>query len=43
LVSEGTLSLKKILGAKNPADMLPKVVTTEKLKLCAASTGLRDN
>ncbi|GJV10770.1 hypothetical protein Tco_1352311 [Tanacetum coccineum] len=43
LVSEGTLSLKKILGAKNPADMLTKVVTTEKLKLCAASTGLRDN
>ncbi|GJT93971.1 putative RNA-directed DNA polymerase [Tanacetum coccineum] len=25
----------KILGAKNPADMLTKVVTTEKLKLCA--------
>ncbi|GJU83864.1 retrovirus-related pol polyprotein from transposon TNT 1-94 [Tanacetum coccineum] len=43
LVSEGTLSLKKILGANNPADMLTKVVTTEKLKLCAASTGLRDN
>ncbi|GKD11572.1 hypothetical protein Tco_1195979 [Tanacetum coccineum] len=30
LVSEGTLYLKKILGAKNPADMLTKVVTTEK-------------
>ncbi|GKD74618.1 hypothetical protein Tco_1332900 [Tanacetum coccineum] len=43
LVSEGTLSLKKILGAKNPADMLTKVVTTQKLKLCAASAGLRDN
>ncbi|GJS64539.1 retrovirus-related pol polyprotein from transposon TNT 1-94 [Tanacetum coccineum] len=43
LVSEGTLSLKKILGEKNPADMLTKVVTTEKLKLCAASIGLRDN
>ncbi|GJU93870.1 retrovirus-related pol polyprotein from transposon TNT 1-94 [Tanacetum coccineum] len=42
-VNKGTLSLKKILGAKNPADMLTKVVTTEKLKLCAASTGLRDN
>ncbi|GJY57004.1 hypothetical protein Tco_0456119, partial [Tanacetum coccineum] len=41
LVSEGTLSLKKILGAKN--QMLTKVVTTEKLKLCATSTGLRDN
>ncbi|GJQ96497.1 hypothetical protein Tco_0007636 [Tanacetum coccineum] len=33
----------KILGAKNPADMLTKVVMTEKLKLCAASTSLRDN
>ncbi|GJW41309.1 hypothetical protein Tco_0067154 [Tanacetum coccineum] len=43
LVSEGTLSLKKILGAKNHADMLTKVVTTEKLKLCAVSTSLRDN
>ncbi|GKD75422.1 hypothetical protein Tco_1333704 [Tanacetum coccineum] len=43
LVSEETLSLKKILGAKNPADMLTKVVTTEKLKLCTASTSLRDN
>ncbi|GJV60464.1 putative nucleotidyltransferase, ribonuclease H [Tanacetum coccineum] len=43
LVSEETLSLKKILRAKNPADMLTKVVTTEKLKLYAASTGLRDN
>ncbi|GJW67995.1 putative RNA-directed DNA polymerase [Tanacetum coccineum] len=43
LVSEGMLSLKKILGAKNPADMLTKVVTTEKLKLCTASIGLRDN
>nr|GEY85767.1 putative retrovirus-related Pol polyprotein from transposon TNT 1-94 [Tanacetum cinerariifolium] len=40
LVSEGTLSLKKILGAKNPTDMLTNVVTIEKLKLCAASTGL---
>ncbi|GJV61237.1 retrovirus-related pol polyprotein from transposon TNT 1-94 [Tanacetum coccineum] len=43
LVSERTLSLKKILEAKNPADMLTKVVTTEKLKLYAASTGIRDN
>ncbi|GKE75323.1 hypothetical protein Tco_1537364 [Tanacetum coccineum] len=40
-VSEGTLSLKRILGAKNPADILTKVVTTK--KLCATSTGLRDN
>ncbi|GKB57971.1 retrovirus-related pol polyprotein from transposon TNT 1-94 [Tanacetum coccineum] len=42
-VFHGTLSMKKILGAKNPADMLTKVVTTKKLKLCAALTGLRDN
>ncbi|GKE65382.1 hypothetical protein Tco_1519543 [Tanacetum coccineum] len=40
LVSEMMLSLKKILGAKNLADMLTKVVTTEKLKLYAASTSL---
>ncbi|GJZ73942.1 retrovirus-related pol polyprotein from transposon TNT 1-94 [Tanacetum coccineum] len=39
LVSEGTLYLKKILGAKKPADMPTNVVTTEKLKLCVASTG----
>ncbi|GKB24641.1 retrovirus-related pol polyprotein from transposon TNT 1-94 [Tanacetum coccineum] len=43
LVSEGMLSLKTILGAKNLADMLTKVVTTKKLKLCATLTGLRDN
>nr|GEX32696.1 retrovirus-related Pol polyprotein from transposon TNT 1-94 [Tanacetum cinerariifolium] len=32
----------KILGAKNSADMLTKVVTTKKLKLCTDSTSLRD-
>ncbi|GJU45326.1 hypothetical protein Tco_1202592 [Tanacetum coccineum] len=32
LVSKGTLSLKKNLGEKNPADMLTKVVATEKLR-----------
>ncbi|GJT19412.1 hypothetical protein Tco_0878118 [Tanacetum coccineum] len=30
LISEGTLSLKKILGAKNPADMLTKVFSTDR-------------
>ncbi|GKG40441.1 hypothetical protein Tco_0467218, partial [Tanacetum coccineum] len=40
MVSEGTLSLKKILGAKNPVDMRTKVVTMEKLMLCATSIGL---
>nr|GEW61151.1 retrovirus-related Pol polyprotein from transposon TNT 1-94 [Tanacetum cinerariifolium] len=43
LVSEGMLSFKKILGAKNPTNMLTKVVITEKLKLCATLIGLRDN
>nr|GEZ45613.1 retrovirus-related Pol polyprotein from transposon TNT 1-94 [Tanacetum cinerariifolium] len=33
----------KILGAKNPTDMLTKVVTTKKWNLCANSTGLRDD
>lgn len=42
LISDGTLFLKKIPGSVNPADMLTKVVTTEKLKLCKASTGLHD-
>ena len=42
LISNGTLSLKKILGSRNPADMLTKVVTSEKLKLCIASTGLQN-
>ncbi|KAJ0890739.1 putative RNA-directed DNA polymerase [Helianthus annuus] len=42
-VSDGTLKLKKIKGTENPADMLTKVVTLEKLKLCIASTGLQDN
>ena len=39
-ISEGTFNLKKILGARNPADMFTKVVTVNKLKLCMASTGL---
>ncbi|RVW33094.1 Retrovirus-related Pol polyprotein from transposon TNT 1-94 [Vitis vinifera] len=32
--------IEKICGSKNPADMLTKGVTIEKLKLCAASIGL---
>ncbi|GJT98487.1 retrovirus-related pol polyprotein from transposon TNT 1-94, partial [Tanacetum coccineum] len=43
LVSEGMLSLKKILGAKNLVDMLTTVVKTKKLKLYATLTGLQDN
>nr|GEY14215.1 retrovirus-related Pol polyprotein from transposon TNT 1-94 [Tanacetum cinerariifolium] len=44
--SKATLCFRrkeKILEAKNHVDMLTKVVTTKKLKLCEASTGLQDN
>uniref|UniRef100_A0A2N9ESU1 CCHC-type domain-containing protein n=1 Tax=Fagus sylvatica TaxID=28930 RepID=A0A2N9ESU1_FAGSY len=40
LLDGGQLTLEKILGAKNPADMLTKGVTIEKLKLCSTSVGL---
>ena len=40
LVEDKLVILKKICGFKNPADMLTKGVTIEKLKLCAASVGL---
>ena len=40
-INDDTLKLKKIKGTENPADMLTKVVTLEKLKLCIASTGFR--
>ncbi|KAF5797362.1 putative RNA-directed DNA polymerase [Helianthus annuus] len=42
-INDGTLKLEKIKGTENPADMLTKVVTLEKLKLCIASTGLQYN
>jgi len=41
LLDSGELLLEKICGAENPADMLTKVVTVDKLKLCAASVGLQ--
>ncbi|GKC24058.1 hypothetical protein Tco_1026208 [Tanacetum coccineum] len=41
LVSEGTLSLKKILGAENPEDMITKVVTTEKIPCVESILALR--
>jgi ATP-binding cassette subfamily B (MDR/TAP) protein 1 len=41
LLEEGELLLEKILGSQNPADMLTKSVTIEKLKLCSTSVGLR--
>ena len=40
LVEDKLVMLEKICGSKNPADMLTKGVTIEKLKLCAASIGL---
>jgi hypothetical protein len=39
-LGEEVLTLEKIQGNKNPADMLTKTVTTEKLKLCSTSVGL---
>lgn len=41
LINDGDLSLLKILGSENPADMLTKAVTTDKLRFCIASVGLR--
>ncbi|GKG65650.1 hypothetical protein Tco_0685312, partial [Tanacetum coccineum] len=35
------LSLLKILGTKSLVEMLTRLVMKEKLKFCAASTGLR--
>ena len=40
LLDEGLISLEKIHTNQNPADMFTKVVTIEKLKLCAVSVGL---
>ncbi|KAE8676976.1 Vesicle-associated protein 4-1 [Hibiscus syriacus] len=40
LLEDGILKLEKISGAQNPADMLTKTVTTDKLKLCSASVGM---
>ena len=42
LIEDGTLTLKKILGAENPSDMLTKGVSTQKLRLCMALVGLQD-
>nr|CAN71419.1 hypothetical protein VITISV_018564 [Vitis vinifera] len=40
LIEDKLVILEKIYGSKNPADMLTKGVTIEKLKLCTASIGL---
>ena len=42
LLEDEVLTLKKIVGSKNPADMLTKVVTINKLKLCSTSIGLQE-
>ena len=41
LLEDEVLTLRKILGSKNPADMLTKTVTIDKLKLCSTSIGLK--
>jgi hypothetical protein len=41
LLESEQLILEKIYGAENPANMLTKGITTEKLKLCAVSIGLQ--
>ena len=40
IVEEGDMCLKKIEGAKNPADMLIKCVDVGKLRLCKALSSL---
>ena len=40
LVEDKLVILEKICGSKNPADMLTKGVTIEKLKLCATLVDL---
>ena len=40
LVEDKLVILEKIYGSKNPADIVTKGVTIEKLKLCATSIGL---
>ncbi|GJZ38511.1 hypothetical protein Tco_0585074, partial [Tanacetum coccineum] len=40
LISEGSISLLKILGTKSLAAMFTRLVMKEKLKFCVASTGL---
>lgn len=40
LLEDEILALRKILKSKNPANMLTKVVTIDKLKLCSTSVDL---
>ncbi|KAJ9551831.1 hypothetical protein OSB04_015876 [Centaurea solstitialis] len=42
LISDGTMNLMNISGAKNPADMFTKSVALDKLKFCMTSAGLQE-
>ena len=42
LLEDEVLKLEKIQGSKNPADMLTKTMTIDKLKLCSISVGLQE-
>ena len=42
LLEDVVLKLEKIQGSKNPADMLTKMVTIDKLKLCSTSVSLQE-
>jgi len=41
VLEDGELKLEKIQTSQNPADMLTKVVTREKLRICSVSIGLQ--
>ncbi|KAL5789646.1 hypothetical protein ACOSQ2_004534 [Xanthoceras sorbifolium] len=41
LLDDEVITIVKIQESKNPAEMLTKPVTTEKLELCAASISLQ--
>ena len=41
VLEDGELKLEKIHTSQNPADMLTKVVTKDKLRMCSVSIGLQ--
>ena len=41
VLEDGELKLEKIHTSQNPTDMLTKVVTREKLRICSVSIGLQ--
>jgi len=43
LINDGDLFLLRIPGVENSTDMLTKIFTTTKLRLCIASTGLQES